>query len=433
MSHPGLSLVASTDIPSAVSGRSGWAERFVLRALGSLPRGHVRIELPDGRVCEYGTPAAPGVRLPQGIPADAVIRVLDSRVFRRCVEHGDVGFAEAYIDGDWSTPDLTAVLAWFVHNWDHAPTLSGSKRRGQLAFNLLRLGNRLGHLLRRNSRTQVRHNISAHYDLSNEFFALWLDPSMMYSSAYWTAPDLTLEQAQREKNAHLCQLLRLQPSDHVLEIGTGWGGWALQAARDFGCRVTTLTLSQRQAEFARARIQQAGLGDRVSVEYRDFRDMTGRFDKLVSIEMMEALGHRYQPAFCAAIDRLLRPDGLVALQFITVPDERYDQLRQGVDFIQKHIFPGSLLLSLDRINRLFSRHGGRQLHHLVDLGADYARTLACWQERFDAAEPQVRALGFDERFQRKWTYYLSYCRAAFALRHISVVQALYTRPDNLSL
>ena len=161
--------------------------------------------------------------------------------------------------------------------------------------------------------------------------------------------------------------------------------------------------------------------------------MEGRYDKIVSIEMMEALGHRYQPAFCQALDRLLEPAGLAALQFITVPDQRYAQLRRGVDFIQKHIFPGSLLLSLDRVNRLMGRHGGRQLHHLVDLGADYARTLACWQEAFAAREPAVRALGFDDAFLRKWSYYLSYCRAAFALRHISVVQALYTRPDNLAL
>jgi cyclopropane-fatty-acyl-phospholipid synthase len=359
--------------------------------------------------------------------------VVREAFFARCVLAGDIGFAEAYLDGDWETPDLTAVIAWFILNVDDAPTLSGSGRRRVLALNLLRLGNRIAHGLRPNSRARAPLNIRAHYDLSNEFFALFLDPSMMYSTARWTRPDLSLEEAQREKNEALCRKLRLSPDDHVLEIGSGWGGWAIHAARTHGCRVTTLTLSPRQKELAETRIAGAGLAGRVEVRLADYRDTAGHFDKLVSIEMMEALGHRYLPVFCAAVGRLLKRDGLAALQFITCPDARYGEFRRGVDFIQKHIFPGSLLLSFNRVNDLLSRRGGFVLHDAEDLGPDYARTLREWRTRFEAKRDEVGALGFDGRFIRKWRYYLAYCEAAFAQRNISVVQAVYTRPNNLSL
>ncbi len=398
-----------------------------------MRRGHLRIELPDGTVHEFGE-RAPAGALPQGISAFARIAVKHERFFKRCVLAGDIGFAEAYLDGEWETSDLTAVIGFFIHNLDQAPTLSGSRNRA-FALNLLRSLNRFGHLLRPNSRATARRNIREHYDLSNEFFALWLDPSMMYSSARWPAdaPDLSLEEAQREKNDALCRALQLTASDHVLEIGTGWGGWSIHAARTYGCRVTSLTLSEQQAALARQRIATAGLADRVDVQLRDYRDETGRYDKLVSIEMMEAIGHRYLPDFCRTIARVLKPEGIAALQFITCPDSRYDEFRRGVDFIQKHIFPGSLLLSLNRVNALLSRAGSFVLHQLDDMGPDYARTLRMWHERFLAQSAAVRALEFDERFVRKWSYYLCYCEAAFALRNISVVQAVYTRPNNLAL
>ena len=258
---------------------------------------------------------------------------------------------------------------------------------------------------------------------------------MMYSSAKWPAahPHFTLEEAQREKNDALCRSLRLAPSDHVLEIGTGWGGWSLHAAQTYGCRVTTVTISQQQYDLARSRIAAAGLTDRVEVQLRDYRDLTGTYDKIVSIEMMEAIGHRYLPEFTAVLDRVLKPDGLLALQFITCPDSRYDAFRTGIDFIQKHIFPGSLLLSLNRVNDLLSRSGGFTLHHIDDLGHDYARTLRLWHENFRHRTEQILALGFDDRFMRKWSYYLAYCESAFAMRNISVVQTLHTRANNLSL
>lgn len=405
----------------------------VLDAFGGMRRGRLTLELPDGSRRVFGSPEQPAASLPTGIAGHAAIHVRREVFFRKCVLAGDIGFAESFIDGDWETPDLTAVIAWFVLNIEHAPTLSGSQRRRTWALNTLRWLNRLGHLLRPNSRATARRNIREHYDLSNEFFALFLDPTMMYSSAKWTDPSLSLEEAQREKNDALCRLLRLRPTDHVLEIGSGWGGWSLHAAHHYGCRVTTLTISQQQLELARARIAAAGLSHRVDVRFCDYRDVQGTFDKIVSIEMMEAIGHRYLPDFCRTLSRVLKRDGFIALQFITCPDARYAQFRRGVDFIQKHIFPGSLLLSLNRVNALLSETGGFVLHHIEDLGHDYARTLREWRERFSSQLDRVHALGFDDRFVRKWIYYLSYCEAAFALRNIAVVQTLHTRPNNLAL
>jgi len=421
----------------AARGRPSLFRRPVLAALGALRHGRLELELPGGGQAAFGEAeaagpiplASPAVR----IPARAQIRVLREAFFRRCALYGDIGFAEAYRDGDWETPDLPAVIAWFVRNHAQAPTLSGSARARSWAVNSLRLANRLGHLLRPNSQGRAARNIRAHYDLSNEFFALFLDPSLMYSAAKWTPSARTLEEAQHEKNAALCRKLRLGPADHVLEIGAGWGGWAVQAAREHGCRVTTVTLSPRQCELARRRVAAAGLAGRVEVQLRDYRELAGRFDKIVSIEMMEAIGHRYLPGFCAVLDRVLKPDGILALQFITCPDARYRQLRRGVDFIQKHIFPGSLLLSLNRVNGCLERAGGFIVHGVEDLGTDYAVTLRHWRERFEAQLAPVRALGFDERFVRTWRYYLSYCEAAFALRNISVVQTVHTRPNNLAL
>ena len=409
----------------------------VLRSFSAMKRGHLHLELPEGGSVELGEPQADALMrtLPLAIPAAARLRVRREAFFRKCVMAGDIGFAESYIDGDWDAPDVTSVIAWFLHNVEDAPTLSGSARRKaqDWALNLLRVTNQIGHRLRANSVENSRRNIREHYDLSNDFFSLFLDPSMMYSAAKWTSPDQSLEAAQREKNDALCRSLRLRPTDHVLEIGTGWGGWSLHAARNYGCRVTTLTLSQQQADLARKRIAEAGLTDRIEVRLQDYRELTGKFDKIVSIEMMEAIGHAYLPHFCQVLDRVLSRDGLVALQFITCPDQRYGEFRRGVDFIQKHIFPGSLLLSLNRVNEQLGRAGGFWLHRLDDIGHDYARTLRLWRDAFRARIDDVRALGFDDRFIRKWDYYLSYCEAAFAMRNISVVQTLHTRPNNLGL
>ncbi len=431
-----LKTVPDTSRADAAPSRGSLCRALVLRQLAPMQRGHLVMELPGGARAEFGRqPPAGARRLPLGIQGSATIQVRDEAFFRKCAMAGDIGFAEAYLDGDWDTPDLAAVIAWAILNLPAAPTLSGSARRSVRDgfFNLLRFVNRARHLLRPNSRRMARRNIREHYDLSNDFFRLMLDPTMMYSSARWADPDQTLEEAQQEKNESLCRLLRLRPADRVLEIGCGWGGWALHAARHHGCRVTCLTLSEQQFTLAWDRVQAAGVSDRVDVQLRDFRDVDGRYDKVVSIEMMEALGHRHLPDFCRGVSRLLAQDGLLALQFITCPDGRYEDFRRGVDFIQKHIFPGSLLLSLNRVNDQLTRSGGFILHHVEDLGHDYARTLRRWRENLASQGDDVRALGFDERFRRKWDYYLQYCEAAFAMRNISVVQTLHTRPNNLAL
>ncbi len=412
------------------------ARRIVLDTLRPMQRGYLRLELPDGTVTEFGQPSPFARRkLPLGINRIARLQVRSDRFFTRCVLSGDIGFAESYLAGEWDSPDVTAVIAWFLLNHENAPTVSGTKRRGPgvWAINLLRLANRWGHLARANTRSRARENISAHYDLSNRFFQLMLDPSMMYSAARFTDRDQSLEQAQFEKNEALCRSLQLRPSHRVLEIGTGWGGWALHAARRYGCRITTVTLSEEQRRFAEERIRLAGLGNKVEVRLMDYREVTGQFDRIVSIEMLEAVGHAYLPAFTAVVDRVLKPEGLIALQFITCPDHRYEAFRSGVDFIQKHIFPGSLLLSLNRVNEHLSRAGGFVLHGVTDLGHDYALTLRHWLRNLAANRGQLEELGFDEAFHRKWSYYLMYCEAAFAMRNISAVQTVHTRANNLSL
>lgn len=428
MSQPAASTASRL---SAAPAGNLW-QNLVLRELSQMPLGRLHLELPDGTTHELGAPAAPVADLAPGVRSVTHLRVRRAAFFRKCVLAGDIGFAESFLDGDWETPDLTAVIGWFVLNIDHAPTLSGSGRARTLALNLLRAANRLGHLLRPNSRTIARRNIAEHYDLSNDFFALWLDDTLMYSAAKWERADASLREAQIAKNDALCRKLRLAPTDHVLEIGTGWGSWSLHAAQHYGCRVTTLTISQQQHDLAVRRIRAAGLQDRIEVRLQDYRDTTGQFDKLVSIEMLEAVGHRYQADFARVVSRVLKPDGLMALQFITCPDARYAQFRRGVDFIQKHIFPGSLLLSVNRLNDLLAHEGGFVLHQLEDFGRDYARTLQLWRDAFQGKLDRVRQLGFDDRFIRKWHYYLCYCEAAFALRNISVVQTVHTRPNNLS-
>lgn len=417
----------------------GFYQHLTLHALAQMPCGQLDLELPNGTVHRFGrrenvawheTTLAPAAL---DIPQLAVIRVRHPAFFERCVLYGDIGFAESFLAGEWDTPDLRAVIAWFVLNVDRSPTLSGSRAKA-LGVGFLRAANRLGHLARPNSRRAAVRNIEEHYDLSNDFFRLWLDPTMMYSSARWERPTATLEEAQRAKNEALCRKLRLTPDDHVLEIGSGWGGWSLHAARHFGCRVTSLTLSRQQLDLARQRIAAAGLADRIEIRLQDYRDLPTNetYDKLVSIEMLEAVGHRYLADWCHVAARALKPRGLMALQFITFPDARYEEIRRGVDFIQKHIFPGGLLLSVNRLNDLLATTGGFVLHSLEDMGQDYARTLRAWRTNFNERIAEVGALGFDERFLRKWDYYLAYCEGAFALRNISAVQTVHTRPNNLS-
>ena len=402
--------------PSPAAG--SLARRLVLPELAKLTKGRLVLRLPEGAELVLGDPRATG---------GARMDVKDENAFRRIMLAADIGLTEGYMEGEWDSPDLNALIGFFIENIAQTPGMSGSARKA-IGVGLFRIADRIGHLLRPNDKKMVRRNISEHYDLSNDFFRLFLDPSMMYSSARWEGTD-SLEQAQANKNDSLCRFLQLKPTDHVIEIGTGWGGWALHAVKKYGCRVTSLTISQAQHDLAVERVKAAGLADRITVKLEDFRDHQGSYDKCVSIEMMEALGHKYLPAFCASIGRLLKPDGIAAFQYITCPDSRYAQFRDGVDFIQKHIFPGSLLLSINRVGELMTQESGFQLDRLEEFGPDYARTLDAWCQAFEANLDKVRGMGFDERFIRKWRLYFRYCQAAFAHRNIGVVQAVYVRPN----
>lgn len=382
--------------------------------------GTLHLTLPSGETIVSGSGAG---------SIEARITVVDNSFFRRCVLYGDIGFGEAYMEGLWETDSITNVIKWFILNIDNAPTVSGSSVQS-VALNILKIFNKLYHFRRANSLDGSRKNISEHYDLNNDFFALFLDPTMTYSSAYFREEGMSLQQAQVEKYDRLCHELHIRPTDHVLEIGTGWGGNAIHMAKNYGCRVTTATISEEQYKLAKERVEKENLSDQITVVLQDYRLLEGKFDKIVSIEMLEAVGAEFLDVYFKKCNDLLENNGILAIQVITCPDSRFDSLRTGVDWIQKHIFPGSLLPSVSAINKSINNTGNLTLVDLKDIGLHYARTLAAWREQFNANLQEVMRLGFDERFIRKWNYYLSYCEGAFAMRNINVMQMVYTRPNN---
>lgn len=394
-------------------------EKLILNLLTNMPLGNMSLTLPDGELIQIGNG--------EGISARVTIH--NPSFFKRCVLYGDIGFGEGYVDGDWDTDSITNVIKWFILNVEHAPTVSGSNVKA-VALNLMKFYNRLFHSRRDNSLSGSRKNISEHYDLSNDFFALWLDPTMTYSSAYFKEKTFTLEEAQKAKYQRLCEQLHLKPTDHVLEIGSGWGGNAIYMASNFGCKVTTITISQEQQKLAIERVKAAGLDDKISVEIQDYRKIKGQYDKIVSVEMLEAVGARYFENYFEQCHKLLKQDGILALQVITCPDSRFEALRDGVDWIQKHIFPGSLLPSVGSMNEAINNTGDLTLVDLKDLGLHYARTLKTWFENFNQQLEEVKKLGFSDSFIRKWNYYLCYCEAAFEMRNINVMQLVYARPNN---
>ncbi len=396
------------------------ARRLVLPVLQRMKEEGMTLTLPDGSQQFLGS---------RDSSVQAEMTIHQDAFFQKVLRFGDIGFGESYVDGDWDTPSIELVIAWAIANIDHSPGMSGSKATA-MALNFLRSTNRIKHLLRPNNKKIAERNIAEHYDLGNDFYRLWLDETLTYSSGLFASPETTLHESQLAKYGALCRKVKLCATDHVLEIGTGWGGFACYAAEHYGCRVTTVTISERQFAYATERVARAGLSDRIEVRKQDFRDVPGQFDKIVSIEMMEALGDKYLRPYCEQLHRLLKPAGMVGLQYITVPDSRHADLRRGVDWIQKHIFPGSLLLSIGRVSQTLQKTGDLFLHDLQDIGLSYARTLHLWWETFNSKLPEVRTLGFDDAFIRKWNYYLQYCEAAFATRNISVVQAIYTRPNN---
>lgn len=387
--------------------------KLLTPVLARLRRGTLRLELPGGETRTFGG-AEPG--------AEVAIAVRDHAVFTRLLRDGDIGLGESYTRGAWETPDLTAVIRFFIENRDR---LDGGDVGSAIVGRAL---NRLLHAARGNTTRGSRRNIAAHYDLSNEFFRLWLDPTMLYSCAVYRDPRETLEEAQRNKLDAILRLARIGAGHRVLEIGSGWGAFAIEAARRTGCHVTSVTVSAQQLELARQRARDAGVADRVDFRLCDYRQIEGRFDRIVSIEMLEAVGHRHLGAYFAACERALEPDGRAVLQVITIPDQRYEAYRRSVDWIQKHIFPGGHLPSLTAIGNAMTRNSNLNIESVDSIGPHYARTLRAWRERFLAAVPQVKALGFDDVFIRKWTYYLCYCEAAFATRALNTLHLVLARP-----
>ncbi|HNJ39677.1 MAG TPA: cyclopropane-fatty-acyl-phospholipid synthase family protein [Acidobacteriota bacterium] len=414
---------SSTSVTSAAPESFGLYQRIVIGVLEQMTRGCLNLEFPDGSTRTIGQPGAAN---------SARIRILNPVFFKKCVLYGDIGFGEAYVDGDWDTDDITRVIAWAINNIDTIQVMSGSKGKSWLV-NIFGFLNRVYHLMRPNSLRTSRRNIQEHYDLGNAFYQTFLDSTMTYSCAYFAASDQSLEAAQLAKYDALCRKLKLKATDHVLEIGTGWGGFSRYAAKTFGCRITTVTISEEQFKYAKALFDREGLADQIEIRLQDYRHIQGEFDKVVSIEMIEAVGDAFLETYFQKCQDVLKKDGLLALQMITCPDSRYELLRKGVDWIQKHIFPGSLLVSVGRVNQAINRTSDLYLHDLEDMGLFYARTLRLWRETFCQKLDQARALGFNDVFIRKWLYYLSYCEAAFAMRNISVVQVVYTRPNNPTL
>lgn len=360
----------------------------------------------------------------QGAGLRARIEVLHPQFWADAVFGGTTGAGEAYIHGLWKCDDLTALVRMMVANRHALEEVDGATTR------FAALGRRLAHWLNRNSRAGSRRNISAHYDLGNDFFALFLDPTMNYSSGIFATPEATMEQASIAKMDAACRKLDLQPGDHLLEIGTGWGGLAIHAAGRYGCRVTTTTISKEQHALAAQRIRDAGLEDRIELLLCDYRDLEGQYDKLVSIEMIEAVGHQFLDTYFRACSRLLKSDGLMLLQAITIRDEHYEQALKSVDFIQRFVFPGGFLPSVSAMSASLARSGDLQMLHLQDIGLHYATTLNRWRERFFDNLEAVRALGYPDSFIRLWEYYLCYCEGAFLERNIGNVQVLLAKPRN---
>lgn len=392
----------------------GLFQRLVLARLASLVSGKLVLRDASGQH-EFGQ--GESAALP------AIIEVHRDEFYREVALRGGLGAAAAYIRGDWDSPNLTLAMRVLARN---SAVLTGVEKGGARLLRPLRSA---FNWLRRNTRAGSRQNISSHYDLSNDFFALMLDRTMTYSSGIFDAPEATLEEASIEKYDRICRKLDLNPSDHVLEIGTGWGGFAEHAAKNYGCRITTTTISQQQHAYAQNRFREASLEDRIVLLKEDYRDLKGKFSKLVSIEMIEAVGERFLPGYFAKCSELLEPDGMACLQAILIPDHRFDRYRRSVDFIQKYIFHGGFLPSMGAIASAVGTQTDFRFRHVEEFGQDYATTLELWRESFWSQIEKVKALGFDERFIRTWNYYLCYCEAGFHERQIGVAQLVLTKPD----
>ena len=393
----------------------GVAQRAVRQRLATIQRGSLVIS--DGLVMDrYGMASTQH-------PLNEMVRVHDPRFYTEMAFGGSIGAGEAYMQGYWSTDDLTAVMRIILQNRD---VLDGMETGWARLTEPLR---KALHWAARNTRSGSSRNIQAHYDLGNDFFKLFLDPTMMYSSAIFEHEGMSLEAASIAKLDRICRKLDLKSGDRVIEIGTGWGGFALHAAKQYGCHVTTTTISPSQHEMARARVAAAGLNGRITLLQQDYRDLTGQFDKLVSIEMIEAVGHQFYDTFFRKCSDLLKPDGTMLLQAITIADQRYEAAKRSVDFIQRYIFPGSCIPSVTALCSSITRASDMRLFHLEDIGPHYALTLRRWREAFNAHLTEVRAQGYPESFIRMWEFYLCYCEAGFMERVIGDVQVLLVKPE----
>jgi len=408
-------------IERAQAGAYGALDRFLrgrLHAQMAQLRGG-RIVLRDALgTVELGDPAPTQPELQVRIEVDSPL------FYRAVAANGSVGAGEAWMDAHWRCDDLVALVRLLVRNRDLLDGMeTGLARLGGWAM-------KAWHSLRRNTRIGSRRNIAAHYDLGNDFFRLFLSPDLMYSSGIWAGEDDTLEDASTRKLDRICRKLDLKPGDRVIEIGTGWGGFAVHAARHYGCHVTTTTISQEQHALAAQRVAEAGVEDRVKLLLQDYRDLSGTYDKLVSIEMIEAIGAQYLDTYFGKLGSLLRADGLALIQAITIEDHRYEQALRSVDFIKRHIFPGSFIPSIAAMLSSKARASDLALIQLEDFGLSYARTLEAWRERFHERLQEVRAQGFDERFIAMWDFYLAYCEGGFRERSIGVAQLLMAKPGH---
>jgi len=390
-----------------------WCADRVLDQLAAIARGRLEIRLPDGRRLHVGDGSA---------GPDARIEVERWAFFPRVALGGDIGFGESFADGEWTTPDLPAVFALFIAN---EGVMAG--RAGTPAL-LARLADRALHLSRRNTPAGSRRNIERHYDLGNDFFRTFLDETMTYSCGIFEREEEPLEQVQLRKIRRILDRARLERGMRLLEIGCGWGSTALVAAREYGASVTGLTVSIEQRDWARARAAEAGLAERIEIELCDYRHARGIYDRIVSIEMLEAVGHEYFGDYFAACDRLLADGGRAVIQVITIPDQRYEGYLERVDWIQKYIFPGAVIPSLTALCEAMTRSSSFVVEELENIGPHYAPTLAEWRRRFLAGSAELSRLGFSPRFQRIWEYYFAYCEAGFASRYLNDLQLVLTRP-----
>ena len=402
-------------LPSVKSWRStALAKRLVFKLFNQLRHGELVIQDGDTTHRFGGGDVS--------IAPSATVVIHEQHAYSRILTGGTMGAAEAYIDGDWSTEQLTDVTRVFSAN---IPILEAMKHKQNW---FIKAGVKLAHAARKNSVSGSRENIAAHYDLGNEFFSLFLDPSLMYSSAVYPKGSDNLAEASQHKLKLICEDLELKPTDHLVEIGTGWGGMAIYAAENYGCKVTTTTISKEQLDYARAEVERRGLQDKVTLLFEDYRNLSGQFDKLVSIEMIEAVGHEYFDTYFGCVSSLLKPNGKAVIQAITINEQRYEDYRKSVDFIKRYIFPGGCLPSLNIISGALTRTTDMQIIDLRDIAIDYAKTLKHWHEAFMAELDAVKSLGFDEKFIRMWRFYLSYCEGGFRERIIGTYQITMAKP-----